>query len=153
MKLKLKLTGEELISQLKNLALVIVGTLVLAFGCAIFVVANIPLDPYVGHVKAGTGSTDIIEKITDGAVALVVKPKSSAALYLSRLRKLSLQESAKNVTPPLGRQSDLHMIALVGIGNRCASEEHAAQKFTLTGGAPKSGSRMDHHTLTQIQFL
>ena len=38
MNLKIKFTKEELILQLKNLGLVILGTLVLAFGCAVFVV-------------------------------------------------------------------------------------------------------------------
>ncbi|MBO7196169.1 MAG: YitT family protein [Clostridia bacterium] len=38
MKLKLEYSKTELISQLKNLSLVVIGTLILAFGCAIFVV-------------------------------------------------------------------------------------------------------------------
>ena len=64
MKLKLKMTGEELVSQLKNLALVIVGTLILAFGCAIFVV---PFDLVTGGV---TGLSIIIDHITKSAIPI-----------------------------------------------------------------------------------
>lgn len=66
MKLKLKLTGEELISQLKNLALVIVGTLVLAFGCAIFVV---PFDLVTGGV---TGLSIIIDHVIGSIIPIDV---------------------------------------------------------------------------------
>ena len=64
MKLKLKLTRKELISQLKNLMLVIVGTLVLAFGCAIFVV---PFDLVTGGV---TGLSIIIDHIIASAIPI-----------------------------------------------------------------------------------
>ena len=55
MKLKAKLTKEEVIIQLKNLALVVLGTLVLAFGCAVFVV---PFELVTGGV---TGIAIVID--------------------------------------------------------------------------------------------
>ena len=55
MKLKAKLTKDEIIIQLKNLALVIFGTLVLAFGCAVFVV---PFELVTGGV---TGLAIVID--------------------------------------------------------------------------------------------
>ena len=65
MKLKLKLTREEMISQLKNLALVIVGTLVLAFGCAIFVV---PFNLVTGGV---TGISIIVNAAFDLSLNII----------------------------------------------------------------------------------
>lgn len=61
MKLKINSTKDELLAQLKNLLLVIVGTLVLAFGCAIFVV---PFNLVTGGV---TGISIIINALTGGA--------------------------------------------------------------------------------------
>ena len=55
MKLKAKLTKEDVIIQLKNLALVVLGTLVLAFGCAVFVV---PFELVTGGV---TGIAIVID--------------------------------------------------------------------------------------------
>ena len=54
---KLKMTKAEILLQLKNIALIIVGTLVLAFGCAIFVV---PFNLVTGGV---TGLSIVIENI------------------------------------------------------------------------------------------
>lgn len=64
MKLKLELSKNELTSQLKNLALVVLGTLILAFGCAIFVV---PFSLVTGGV---TGISIIVNEIIGGAVSI-----------------------------------------------------------------------------------
>ena len=61
MKLKKKYTKTELLLQLKNLALVVVGTLVLAFGCAIFVV---PSNLVTGGV---TGLSIVIDTLIERA--------------------------------------------------------------------------------------
>lgn len=60
--MKLKMTKNELLLQLKNLSLVIIGTLVLAFGCAVFVV---PFDLVTGGV---TGISIIVDNIIKGAI-------------------------------------------------------------------------------------
>ena len=57
MKLNLKITKSEILLQAKNLFLVIVGTLVLAFGCAVFM---IPFNLVTGGV---TGISIVIEEI------------------------------------------------------------------------------------------
>lgn len=62
MTLKKKYTRAELIMQLKNFALVFLGTLVLAFGCAIFVV---PFNLVTGGV---TGISIVINDIIKGAI-------------------------------------------------------------------------------------
>ncbi len=54
---KIKLTKDELLLQLKNLGLVVVGTLILAFGCAIFVV---PFNMVTGGV---TGISIIVDQL------------------------------------------------------------------------------------------
>lgn len=59
MKAKLKFSKTDLLLQLKNLGLVILGTLVLAFGCAIFVV---PFDLVSGGV---TGLAIVIDNLFD----------------------------------------------------------------------------------------
>lgn len=64
MKLKMKYSRTELLLQLKNLALVVVGTLVLAFGCAVFVV---PFDLVTGGV---TGISIIVNEIIKGAISI-----------------------------------------------------------------------------------
>ena len=64
MKLKAKLTKEDVIIQLKNLALVVLGTLVLAFGCAVFVV---PFDLVTGGV---TGLSIVIDNIIHSAIPI-----------------------------------------------------------------------------------
>ncbi len=64
MKLKAKLTKEDVIIQLKNLALVVLGTLVLAFGCAVFVV---PFDLVTGGV---TGLSIVIDHIIHSAIPI-----------------------------------------------------------------------------------
>lgn len=64
MKLKIKYTKAELLAQLKNLSLVVLGTLVLAFGCAIFVV---PFNLVTGGV---TGISIIINEIIKGAIPI-----------------------------------------------------------------------------------
>ena len=64
MNLKFKMTKEEVILQLKNLLLVVIGTLVLAFGCAIFVV---PFDLVTGGV---TGISIIINEAIKGAIPI-----------------------------------------------------------------------------------
>ena len=60
--MKLKMTKNELLLQLKTLSLVIIGTLVLAFGCAVFVV---PFDLVTGGV---TGISIIVDNIIKGAI-------------------------------------------------------------------------------------
>lgn len=57
MKTKKKISKADLLSQLKNFALVVLGTLVLAFGCAVFVV---PFDLVTGGV---TGFSIVINNI------------------------------------------------------------------------------------------
>ena len=57
MKSRIKLTKEELLLHLKNLGLVVFGTLVLAFGCAVFVV---PFDLVTGGV---TGLSIVIDHV------------------------------------------------------------------------------------------
>ncbi len=64
MNLKAKYTGKEILFQLKNLGLVVLGTLILAFGCAIFVV---PFNLVTGGV---TGISIIIDEIIGGAVSI-----------------------------------------------------------------------------------
>ncbi len=64
MKLKIKYSRSELLIQIKNLALVIFGTLVLAFGCAIFVV---PFNLVSGGV---TGISIIVNEIIKGAIPI-----------------------------------------------------------------------------------
>lgn len=64
MKQKKKITKTELLLQLKNLALVVAGTLVLAFGCAIFVV---PSNLVTGGV---TGISIIIDEAIGGAIPI-----------------------------------------------------------------------------------
>lgn len=66
MKSKIKITKTELLLQLKNLGLVVIGTLVLAFGCAIFVV---PFNLVTGGV---TGISIIIDEIIKGAIPIDV---------------------------------------------------------------------------------
>lgn len=64
MSIKIKYTKAELLLQLKNLSLVVLGTIVLAFGCAIFVV---PFDLVTGGV---TGISIIIDEIIQGAIPI-----------------------------------------------------------------------------------
>lgn len=64
MSIKIKYTKAELLLQLKNLSLVIFGTLVLAFGCAIFVV---PFDLVTGGV---TGLSIIIDNVIMSAIPI-----------------------------------------------------------------------------------
>ena len=64
MQLKAKLTKEDVIIQLKNLALLVLGTLVLAFGCAVFVV---PFDLVTGGV---TGLSIVIDHIIHSAIPI-----------------------------------------------------------------------------------
>ena len=64
MKTNIKMTKKELLIQLKNFGLVVIGTLVLAFGCAIFVV---PFSLVTGGV---TGISIIIDEIIQGAVPI-----------------------------------------------------------------------------------
>ncbi len=64
MNFKIKITREELILQLKNLGLVLIGTLVLAFGCAIFVV---PFNLISGGV---TGLSIIVDHIIGSAIPI-----------------------------------------------------------------------------------
>ena len=59
-----KLTKKELLMQLKNLGLVVIGTLVLAFGCAVFVV---PFDLVTGGV---TGISIIIDELIGGLLPI-----------------------------------------------------------------------------------
>ena len=66
MNLKNKLSKGELLLQLKNLSLVVLGTLVLAFGCAIFVV---PFDLVTGGV---TGISIIIDEMIKGAIDIEI---------------------------------------------------------------------------------
>lgn len=61
-----KLTKKELLMQLKNLGLVVIGTLVLAFGCAVFVV---PFDLVTGGV---TGISIIIDELIGGLLPIDV---------------------------------------------------------------------------------
>lgn len=62
MKLKKKYTKNEILTQIKNLGLVIIGTLVLAFGCAVFVV---PFQLVTGGV---TGLAIIIDDLINSAI-------------------------------------------------------------------------------------
>lgn len=62
MNMKIKMTKTELLIQLKNLGLVVLGTLVLAFGCAIFIV---PFDLVSGGV---TGISIIIDEMIRGLI-------------------------------------------------------------------------------------
>jgi uncharacterized membrane-anchored protein YitT (DUF2179 family) len=60
--MKIKISKPEFLLQMKNLFLVVVGTLVLAFGCAVFVV---PFDLVTGGV---TGISIIVDNIIGGAI-------------------------------------------------------------------------------------
>ena len=64
MKLKIEMTRDNMLVQFKNFALVLIGTLVLAFGCAIFVV---PFNLVTGGV---TGISIIINEIIQGAIPI-----------------------------------------------------------------------------------
>jgi uncharacterized membrane-anchored protein YitT (DUF2179 family) len=64
MKFNLKISKDEIFMQMKNLALVIIGTLVLAFGCAVFVV---PFDLVTGGV---TGLSIVIDHIIRSAIPI-----------------------------------------------------------------------------------
>ena len=64
MKIKLSYSRSEMMSMLKNFALVVVGTLILAFGCAIFVV---PFNLVTGGV---TGISIIINDVIKGAIPI-----------------------------------------------------------------------------------
>ena len=64
MKLKIEMNRDNMLVQLKNFALVLIGTLVLAFGCAIFVV---PFNLVTGGV---TGISIIINDIIKGAIPI-----------------------------------------------------------------------------------
>lgn len=66
MKQMLKITKEEILLNLKNLLLVVLGTLVLAFGCAVFVV---PFDLVTGGV---TGLSIVIDHALGGLVPIDV---------------------------------------------------------------------------------
>ena len=62
MKLNKKMTKNELLLQVKNFALVLIGTLVLAFGCAVFVV---PFNLVTGGV---TGLSIVIDHLINSAI-------------------------------------------------------------------------------------
>ena len=64
MKLKPKLSKAEIVLTIKNFALVLLGTLVLAFGCAVFVV---PFNLVTGGV---TGISIIIDYVTQSAIPI-----------------------------------------------------------------------------------
>jgi uncharacterized membrane-anchored protein YitT (DUF2179 family) len=64
MKLKIDISRDNMLLQLKNFALVFFGTLVLAFGCAVFVV---PFNLVTGGV---TGIAIIINEIIGGAIPI-----------------------------------------------------------------------------------
>ena len=64
MKLKIEMNRDTMLVQLKNFALVLIGTLVLAFGCAVFVV---PFNLVTGGV---TGISIIINEIIKGAIPI-----------------------------------------------------------------------------------
>jgi len=62
--MKIKITKAELLLQLKNLLLVFLGTIILAFGCAVFVV---PFNLVTGGV---TGLSIVIDHIIGGAIPI-----------------------------------------------------------------------------------
>ena len=62
--MKIKFTKAEILLQIKNLLLVIFGTLVLAFGCAVFVV---PFDLVTGGV---TGLSIVIDHVIGGIIPI-----------------------------------------------------------------------------------
>ena len=64
--MKIKITKNELIRQAKNVMLVILGTLVLAFGCAVFM---LPFQLVTGGV---TGISIIIDSVIKGAIPIDV---------------------------------------------------------------------------------
>lgn len=66
MKLKKKLTKTEILMIFKNFGLVLIGTLVLAFGCAVFIV---PYDLVTGGV---TGISIIIDHVIQSAIPIDV---------------------------------------------------------------------------------
>lgn len=64
MKLKIKYSKEELFLELTNLGLILIGTLILAFGCAIFVV---PFNLVTGGV---TGLSIVIDSLTGSFIPI-----------------------------------------------------------------------------------
>ena len=68
MKQKKKYTKNEILLQLKNLALVIVGTLVLAFGCAIFIE---PFHMVTGGVTGLSIALDGLFDVPDANIPLI----------------------------------------------------------------------------------
>ena len=110
MKLKIKLTREELLLQLKNLSLVILGTLVLAFGCAVFVV---PFHLVTGGV---TGLSIVIDHIFGGIVPIdVVIAVITWGLFFLGLFFLgwdfAIKTLASTVVYPIAISVFLHLVS------------------------------------------
>ena len=88
-----KLTKKELLMQLKNLGLVVIGTLVLAFGCAVFVV---PFDLVTGGV---TGISIIIDELIGGLIPIdVVIAVITWGLFFLGLAFLGWEFALKTLT-------------------------------------------------------
>ena len=109
MKLKTKLTKAELLLQMKNLFLVLLGTLVLAFGCAVFVV---PFDLVTGGV---TGISIIIDNLIKSAIPIdVVIGVITWGLFFLGLIVLGWEFAVKTLMStfvyPLAISFFLHMV-------------------------------------------
>ena len=110
MKREIKLTKAELLLQLKNLALVVLGTLVLAFGCAVFVV---PFDLVTGGV---TGLSIIIDNIIQSAIPIdVVIAVITWGLFLMGLLFLgwdfSVKTLASTIIYPFAISMFMHLVS------------------------------------------
>ena len=109
MNLKFKMTKEEVILQLKNLLLVVIGTLVLAFGCAIFVV---PFDLVTGGV---TGISIIINEAIKGAIPIdIVIATITWGLFFLGLLFLgwdfAIKTLASTIIYPVAISAFLHLV-------------------------------------------
>jgi uncharacterized membrane-anchored protein YitT (DUF2179 family) len=110
MNLKKKITSAELLLQAKNLGLVLLGTLVLAFGCAIFVV---PFNLVTGGV---TGIAIIINELIHGAISIdIVIGVITWGLFLLGLVVLgwdfAMKTLASTIVYPLAISLFMHLVS------------------------------------------
>lgn len=107
---KIKWTRAEILLQLKNILLIVLGTLVLAFGCAVFVV---PFDLVTGGV---TGLSIIIDNIIQSAIPIdVVIAVITWGLFLMGLLFLgwdfSVKTLASTIIYPVAISMFMHLVS------------------------------------------
>ena len=107
---KIKWTRAEILLQLKNILLIVLGTLVLAFGCAVFVV---PFDLVTGGV---TGLSIFIDNIIQSAIPIdVVIAVITWGLFLMGLLFLgwdfSVKTLASTIIYPVAISMFMHLVS------------------------------------------